>query len=152
MISNAKESEGLYYLLDNTQKNKKVLYLKSEDFLALNKIMLWHNHLGHPSLPYLKILFPSLFRNKNIRSILCEKRQIAKHTRSSYLEQPYKSSKPFSMIHNDIWGPSREKNIARAQWFVIFINDHTHVYWVFLMKKKSDIQFIIPQFYKLVET
>lgn len=65
--------------------------------------------------------------------------------------QPYQSSKPFLMIHSDIWGPHREKNVSVARWFVTFIDDHSRVCWVFLMKQKSDVQIIIPQFYKMVE-
>ena len=36
-------------------------------------------------------------------------------------------SKPFSMIHSDIWGPSKVNKITRARWFITFI-DVTHAY------------------------
>ncbi|RVW88140.1 Retrovirus-related Pol polyprotein from transposon RE1 [Vitis vinifera] len=39
---------------------------------------------------------------------------------------------------SDIWGPSRVHNISGARWFVSFVDDHTRVTWVFLMKEKSE--------------
>ena len=37
-----------------------------------NNVMLWHHRLDHPSFPYLKILFPSIFNNKYATSFQCE--------------------------------------------------------------------------------
>lgn len=33
----------------------------------------------------------------------------------------------FSLINNEIWGLSIVPNISGAKWFVLFINDCTHV-------------------------
>nr|KYP62171.1 Retrovirus-related Pol polyprotein from transposon TNT 1-94 [Cajanus cajan] len=74
------------------------------------------------------------------------------HTRSSYPPQPYKPSQPFSLIHSDIWGPSRVNNVTGSRWFVTFIDDHTWVIWVFLMKDKSEVGRIFKLFYTMVET
>ena len=73
--------------------------------------MLWHYRLGHPSLMYLKKLFPSLI-NKNSFEFQCEVCQLSKYVRNSYPSQPYKSSHPFYLIHSDVWGPSKIKNIS----------------------------------------
>ena len=74
--------------------------------------MLWHYRLGHPSFQYLKHLFPSLFRNKNPSSFQCEFCELAKHHRTSFPLQPYRISKPFSLIHSDVWGPSRISTLS----------------------------------------
>ncbi|KAL6342675.1 hypothetical protein AAG906_013081 [Vitis piasezkii] len=63
--------------------------------------------------------------------------RFAKHTRTVYPQIPYKPSTVFSLVHSDVWGPSRIKNISGTRWFVTFVDDHTRITWVFLMKEKS---------------
>lgn len=152
-ISNTKERDGLYFFEDKQQVvNKQAQALSNESLSVSNKIMLWYNRLGHPSFPYLKKLFPSLFRNKNINSFRCETCQFAKHTSVPHPVQLYKSSKPFSLIHSDIWGPSRVNNITWARWFITFIDDHTRTCWVFLLKEKSDAESTFKQFRQMIKT
>ena len=37
-----------------------------------DEIMLWNLRLGHPSFTYLKMLFPSLLKNKDVLDFKCE--------------------------------------------------------------------------------
>lgn len=113
--------------------------------------MLWHYRLGHPNFIYLKKMFPSLF-NKDSVFFKCEVCELAKHTKSHYSIQPYKPSKPFTLIHSDVWGPSRVSNNIGSRWFVTFIDDHTRVTWVFLMKGKLEVGSIFENFHKMVQT
>ena len=99
--------------------------------------MLWHYRLGHPNFVYLRKLFPSLI-NKNSENLQCEVCQFSKHVRNSYPTQPYKSPHTFYLVYSDVWGPSRVKNISGSRWFVTFIDDHTRITWIFLMKEKSE--------------
>ena len=100
---------------------------------------------------YLKHLFPSLF-NKNPKSFECEICQLSKQVRSHFPIQPYRASSPFSIIHSDIWGPSRIKNVTGTRWFVSFIDDHTRLTWVFLMKEKSETGQIFKNFKNMIQT
>ena len=107
-ISNAKESDGLCYFEDGSnlcgQTHKtQITSLKSFFESSSNEIMLWHFRLGHPNFQYLKYLFPNLFKNKNSSCFHCDICQIPKHYRASFLMQPYKSSKPFTLVHSDVW-------------------------------------------------
>lgn len=54
------------------------------------------------------------------------------------------------MIRSDIWGPARVSNLNGTRWFVTFIDDHTRVCWVYLMKEKSEVCAIFQNFHKLV--
>ena len=112
--------------------------------------MLWHYRLGHPNFVYLRKLFPSLI-NKNSENLQCGVCQFSKHVRNSYPFQPYKSSHLFHLIHSDVWGPSKIKNISGSRWFVTFIDDHTRVTWVFLMKEKSEVGQIFQTFHKMIQ-
>ncbi|RVW87783.1 Retrovirus-related Pol polyprotein from transposon TNT 1-94 [Vitis vinifera] len=52
----------------------------------------------------------------------------------------------------DVWGASRINNITGSRWFVTFVDDHTRVTWVFLMKKKSEVREIFENFNNMVQT
>ena len=149
MIGNAEICSGLYLLKGDTPlrrqtQNASCVSLKSQSILDScvnkdNEVMLWHYRLGHPNFIYLEKLFPSLFINKTPKFFNCKICQLAKHTRSSYPSLSYTPSHPFAMIHSDMWGPSRKNNITGARWFVSFVDDHTRLTWVFLMKEKSKV-------------
>ena len=97
---------------------------------------------------YLEKMFPSLY-NRNKKRIQCEICQLSKHTCSHYPPQP---SKPFSLIHSDVWEPSQVHNITGSRWFVTFIDVNTCITWVFLMKEKSEVGRIFEIFHNMVQT
>ena len=97
-------------------------------------------------------MFPSLFKNVNVTDFHCNTCELAKHYRVSFPLSNSRSSKPFSLIHTDIWGPSRIPNISGARWFVSFIDDCTRTTWLFLMKEKSEVSNIFQFFYKMINT
>ena len=41
--------------------------------------------------------------------------------------------------------------LIEKRWFVIFIDDHTRLCWIYLMKTKSEVEKIFKDFYKLIE-
>ena len=81
----------------------------------------------------------------------CEICQFSKHIRNTYPNQTYTPSCPFSLIHSDVWVPSRVKNITGARWFISFIDDHTRFTWVFLMKDKFEAGPIFQTFHSMVQ-
>ena len=64
----------------------------------------------------------------------------------------YKNSHPFSIIHSDVWGPSCVKNISGTRWFVLFVDDHTRITWVFLMKEKLEVGQVFQNFNTMIQT
>nr|CAN65095.1 hypothetical protein VITISV_011639 [Vitis vinifera] len=156
-IGNAEECSGLYILKEcHDPQEQPQMAVGSNSFSVScqnndSAIMLWHYRLGHPNVKYLKHLFPSLF-NKNPKSFECEICQLSKQVRSHFPIQPYKESSPFSMIHSDIWGPSRIKNVTGTRWLVSFIDVHTRLTWVFLMKEKSETSQIFKNFKNMIQT
>ncbi|KAK2414048.1 putative mitochondrial protein [Trifolium repens] len=157
MIGSAEESGGLYYfdIGSASQLPSETISSCFESFSVLNNnddnIMLWHLRLGHPSFPYLKHLFPKLFRNKDISLFKCEACEFAKHHRSHFAIQPYKPSKPFSVIHSDVWGPNRTSTLSLKKWFITFIDDHSRVCWVYLLKGKYDVCQVVKDFCTMVQ-
>lgn len=98
-----------------------------------------------------KRLFPSLFANKNPSLFQCDTCQFSKPTRSTYSPCPYTPSHPFSLIHRDIWGPSKIPNVTGARWFLLLVDDHTRLSWTFLMKNKSEPIQIFKNFHTMIQ-
>lgn len=134
--------------LQNKYVSDNILCFKSNKD---NDIMLHHYRLRHPNFMYLERMFPSLFLNKNAKSFQCDICHLSKHTRTTYLPRPYKSSSHFSMIHSDIWGASRVSSVNEARWFLLFVDDHTRLSWVFLMKEKSETIQLFKQFHVMIQ-
>jgi len=158
VIGTAEKRGGLYYLEDEPKTRRQsgpISFSSVKSFFVSNNkddIMLWHLRLGHPSFKYLNFLFPKLFVEQGISSLQCEVCEFAKHHRSSFPIQSYKPSKPFSMIHSDVWGPNRTSTLSNKKWFITFTDDHTRLCWVYLLKEKSEVGQIIQNFCKLVQT
>ena len=78
IIGHGTEKDGLYYLDEVTRTGQGMpTQVTSED-----KIWMWHRRLGHPSLKYLRLLFPSLKTTKT--SFLCETCALAKSKKNHY--------------------------------------------------------------------
>jgi transposase InsO family protein len=117
-----------------------------------NKVIVMHRRLGHPSLSYMKKLFPELFLNNEITSFNCDVCILAKQSRSVYHTHLYVPSNPFTMVHSDVWGPSRVTTLNGKRWFITLIDDHTRLTWVYLMKDKSEVETVFKQFYEMIKT
>ncbi|CAN1145812.1 Retrovirus-related Pol polyprotein from transposon TNT 1-94, partial [Linum perenne] len=158
MLGSGEACDGLYILKGSDKElkgyeshgNHSYVVASIED--SENKVLLWHFRLGHPSFLYLERLFPQLFINKSAKKFQCEVCELAKHTRSIYSTIGYQPSKPFAVVHSDIWGPMKIRNVNGARWFITFIDDHTRLTWTFLMKEKSEATSIFQTFYTMVQT
>lgn len=117
----------------------------------IDLILLWHRKLGHPNFLYLKKLNPDFFNDVSFDCIKCETYLYGKQSRAQYPPKLYGESKPFNLIHSDIWGLSKILNVNGRRWFVIFVDDHTRVTWIYLMKHKSDLLQVFKTFISLVQ-
>ena len=63
-------------------------------------------------------MFPLLFKNVDVNNLHCDTCEFAKHHHVSFSLSNTISSSPFSLIHSDILGPSKNLNISGAKWFV----------------------------------
>ena len=150
-IGNAKEFNGLYRFEKNFIVNGQAHTTVCNPSLSgEDQIILLHCRLGHPSFLYLKHLFPSLFKKND--SFQCKVCQLAKHKRVSYPSHLYRASKPFALIHNDIWGPSCVRSLTNERWHITFTDDHTQVCWIYLLKDKSETEQDYKNFHSLIKT
>lgn len=107
MINSAKEHEWPYYFEETYASKQHQVIVCDSAFVPKNiKILLWYFRMGLPNFQYLKHVFPSIFMNKKSIGIQCETCEFAKHQCTSFSTSIYKNSKPFNMIHCDLWVPS----------------------------------------------
>lgn len=163
MIGSARQCKGLY-IIQSEERLPVVEDLLSPRISAcynsrtvlpsnsLERILLWHKRLGYPNFVYLKKVMPQLFSGIHVTDLKCEVCIFAKQTRGQYLPRPYESSSPFNLIHSDVWGPSRVANLNGSRWFVTFVDDHSRLTWVYLMKNKSEVGDIVKQYITLIRT
>ena len=111
---------------------------------------LWHRRLGHASFGYMNKSFPSLFSNFDVSTFKCDVCELAKSHRALFPLTLIKSSVPFTIIHFDVWGPSKFATFDGSHWFVTFINDCTRMTWVCLMKSKSEVNLLFQNCHKMV--
>ena len=80
---------------------------------------------------------------------MSESCQLEKHTCVSFpkhLDHRKKSS--FELVHTDIWGPSRSASTSRFR----LIDDYSRCTWLFLMKTRAELFFIIKKFHAEIRT
>lgn len=92
-----------------------------------------------------------MFQGLDCSEFCCEKCILSKSHRPFYPSKPYQASRPFYLIHSDVWGPSKLNTVSGKRWFVTFIDDHTRLCWIYLMSKKSEVEILFKNFYYMIE-
>lgn len=82
----------------------------------------------------------------------CDICPLAKQKRLSFVSHNNKSEHIFDLLHADVWGPFAQPSHAGYRYFLTLVDDHSRYTWVFMMKHKSDVKQIVPQFLSLVGT
>jgi hypothetical protein len=109
-----------------------------------------HCRLGHPSLQNLKRMVPSCSR---VTELPCEVCEFSKHHRVSFPPRiESRVSRPFQLVHSDIWGPIHVSSRSGFQYFVIFVDDYSRITYVYLMKERSELYAIFKSFYHEIKT
>lgn len=70
-------------------------------------------------------MFPKFKFDAN--KFYCEAYQLAKHCVSTYPVSLNKSLSAFSIVHDDVWGPSPITSLFGFTYFVTFVDDYSHI-------------------------
>ena len=116
--------------------------------------MLWHQRLGHPSPAKLQVLSTELSIPRCIipSHSTCTVCPLAKQKRLSFPFNNNLSLKPFDLLHLDIWGPFAQESIEGYKYFLTIVDDCSRVTWIHLLKRKSDVITLFPEFLQRVYT
>ncbi|CAI7782052.1 unnamed protein product [Closterium sp. NIES-53] len=90
-----------------------------------HQTLLWHHHLGHPSLPRLRGMHSRLLR-------------AAPHS-SSFPP----TIAPLQTLHMDVWGPVPVGGMDQERYFLLVVDDYTHYTTVFPLRHKADVSSVL---------
>ena len=163
MIGVGEVQHNLYLLQNSTHRTPPSL----SDYLSTNKLpksalstsisnkdmsILWHFRLGHPSFnkfSSLQDVLPSFSSKCNDICTICP---LAKQKRLPFPSNNNMSTKPFALIHVDVWGPYFVCTYDGFRFFLTIVDDATRSTWVYLMKAKFDVKQLLISFYNMILT
>lgn len=112
--------------------------------------MWWHVRWSYISFLGLKWLFYNMFKNFKNKDLSCDVCQLAKHVKTTFPISEIKSNKSFSLVHSDMWWPSRMPLSNDSQYFVTFIDDYSRNTFVYLMHIRENLFHVIQNFIAFV--
>ena len=120
--------------------------------LAISSTDLWHSRLGHLSPSRLSFIAKN-FLNFSVQSNnACSICPLAKQSRLPFDTSVISSTKPFEIIHCDIWGRYRHPFLSSAYYILTIVDDYTCFTWIFLMRHKNEAQSLLKRFFSYVFT
>lgn len=153
MIGLGKEKDGLYVL----QLNANAADVSGPPSAAATSASpslfdLWHYRLGHISDSRLSFLHHQDPIITVLSNFYCTTCPLAKQRRLCFNDNSSLATKPFDLIHADIWGPFSVPTSLSHRYFLTIVDDCTRCTWVFLMKLKSETRQLLQNFFALVKT
>ncbi|CAI7907143.1 unnamed protein product [Closterium sp. NIES-54] len=123
-----------------------------------HETLLWHHHLGHPSLPRLRGMASRALVSKLPRSLpplppgpaptcvpCVEGRQHAAPHSSSFPP----TEAPLHTLHMDVWGPARVRGQGHERYFLLVVDDYSRNTTVFPLRRKGEVPEGIRQTFTL---
>ena len=151
MIRKGNLHQNLYLLESSVPAHNTIAHTHT---LAQISSDTWYQRLGHPSFNKIQQLAKTL----EISSFqipqdhVCKVCPLAKQKRLSFPSSENIYSSAFELLHVDIWGPFHVPTIDEYKYFFTIVDDHTRVTWLYLLKTKSSVQTVFPDFLTYVET
>ncbi|XP_062081010.1 uncharacterized protein LOC133785811 [Humulus lupulus] len=150
MIGIAERIGHLYFLQKNPHFLHSCSSVQSQN--SCKDVHKWHTRLGHPSLLVTNSLNKDLNFLPSTFSARCNICHLAKQKKLPFISQNNIAPVAFDLVHMDIWGPFHTISIEGFRFFLTIVDDHTRFTWVYMLKSKSDVQFLIPQFFSYIST
>ena len=118
-----------------------------------SQIQIWHSRLGHLSNAKLASIKPNDVPSfTSVENFDCDICPLAKQKHLPFNKSSHLSKSCFEFIHYDLWGPFLVSTIDHCKYFLIIVDDYSRCTWVYLLKHKSQTQFVLEQFCTMVET
>ena len=130
-----------------------------QEISAVTKTMasldLWHARMGHPgaeSVKCLLLIATSISVDHSKPLSQCEACIMAKHPRKPYLpSKTPRAANMLDLIHSNLYGPFPIRTPHTKLYFIVFLDDHTHIINVQLLATKDqalDVWWIIKNLWE----
>ena len=115
--------------------------------------VIWHQRLGHPN----SNLMHSLIKQFQLPihgslNFNCNACNVAKSHKLPFSESHSHTSKPFQLLHMDVWGPAPIPSFQGFRYYLLILDDYTKYIWLFPMRYKSEVQKYVTSFKAFVST
>ena len=114
---------------------------------------LWHQRLGHMSERELEVLMNRKFlpNLKTLNLMFCRHCIFGKQCRQKFKAGSHVSKGVLDYIHYDLWGLSPTISYGGATYYILFIDDFSRKFWVYVFKIKADLFKRFKQFRVIAE-
>ena len=113
------------------------------------RALIHHCSMEHMSFDKMYQVFVDVMSGVDKSKLKCDACEFAKHTRNSYVSKGIRIISPFVLIHSDVW-TCPVLSVSGMKYFVTFIDCHSRMTWVYLMKHKDEVFQCFKVFYALV--
>jgi hypothetical protein len=76
---------------------------------------------------------------------VCDACQQAKSHQLPFSDSTRVTTKHLELVHSDVWGPAI-KFVNSYLYYVTFLDDYSHLTWIYLIKHKSNVEFVFLEF------
>ncbi|CAI7917948.1 unnamed protein product [Closterium sp. NIES-54] len=120
--------------------------------LLMHPTLLWHHHLGHPSLQRLRCMHSHLLVSGLPRSLSPLPPSLAPPctpcVNGRQRAVPHSSSfppttAPLQTLHMDVWGPAPVPGLGRERYFLLVVDDYTRYTTVFPLRGKGEQDLLV---------
>ncbi|XP_075095180.1 uncharacterized protein LOC142173482 [Nicotiana tabacum] len=121
------------------------------DFSINKTDLFWHQRLGH--MPFHRMQSIEFLSDKlsSKQSFICPVCPLARQQRLPFLDSSIKFTKPFQLVHTDLWGPYHTRTYNDFRYFLTIVDDFSRVTWTHLFSCKSNAFDIIKAFVLMVK-
>lgn len=123
--------------------------------MEINPIELWHRRYGHIHyrfIPTLSQLVHGIPNMKLHHEGVCKGYSLGNHTRNPFHNSETRSKEILDLIYSDVCEPMSDKSLSDHLYNVTFIDDHSRMTCLYLLKTKYEVFDKFKEFRVEVET
>ncbi|CAI7729171.1 unnamed protein product [Closterium sp. NIES-53] len=116
--------------------------------LLSHQTLLWHNRLGHPSLPRLRGMASRVLVSGLPRSLpplrpgpapTCVPYVEGRQRAAPHSSEFHPTEAPLQTLHMDVWGPARVRGQGHERYFLLVVDVYSRYTTVFPLRSKGDV-------------